>query len=95
MAEKAHVHQYGREKRLGLEAQAEKLVKEELKRLGWREAELEKRRKGDPGKAAIAARLRAETTMTADWIARRLQMGSESYVRKLTGAKGKSANSWD
>ena len=34
--------------------------------------------KGDPAKVALAARLRAETTMTVGWIAERLGMGSRS-----------------
>jgi REP element-mobilizing transposase RayT len=54
---------------------AESLVREELRRRGWTEAELGKRRKTDAGKVKVAARLRAETVMTLDWIAERLQMG--------------------
>jgi len=56
-------------------ARAERLVKEGLLTLGWREAELARRAKGDAGKVALARRLRRETTMTLAWIADRLQMG--------------------
>lgn len=35
---------------------------------------------GDPGKVATARRLRRETTMTLQWIARRMGMGSASMV---------------
>ena len=53
MAEKAQVHHYGVEKRLSLEAQAERIVKAGLKDLRWSEGDLEHRRKGDPGKVAV------------------------------------------
>jgi hypothetical protein len=62
-------------------------VKEETKRLGWQEADLEARRKGDPGKVAVARRLRQETTMILKWIAHRLQMGSWTYVSNLLAPK--------
>jgi hypothetical protein len=40
------------------------MVKADLQKLGWSEAELKRRRKGDPGKPKVALRLRRETTMT-------------------------------
>jgi hypothetical protein len=55
-------------------------VQGELERLGWTEAVLDERRKGDGAKVLLAARLRQETLVTLDWIARRLQMGSVAYV---------------
>ncbi len=70
----------GEEMREAREVVAERIVGEELKRLKWKEAELEKRRKGDAGKVKIARRLRRETTMTLKWIASRLAMGSASMV---------------
>jgi hypothetical protein len=51
-----------------------------MKRLGWNEAELKRRRKGDRGKARMARRLRRETTVSLRWIAERLRMGSVSMV---------------
>jgi hypothetical protein len=58
-------------------------VREELAKLGWTEAELGRRRKGDAGKVRIARRLRRETTMTLAWIAARLQMGVWTHVSNL------------
>ena len=67
------------------------ILSEETKRLGWEDGELAKRRKGDPGKPAMARRLRQESTMSFKWIAEHLQMGSWTYVSNLLG-KGASAN---
>jgi hypothetical protein len=47
------------------EAKAQEIIAEGLKRLGWRKNELSRRRKGDPSKLVIAARLRRETTLDA------------------------------
>jgi hypothetical protein len=70
----------------GLERQetavAERIVGEELQRVGWSEADLANRGKGDAGKAAIARRLRRENTTTLKWIAQRLRMGSASTVTR-------------
>jgi len=54
------------------------------------EAALRTRLKGDPAKVALAARLRAETTMTAGWIAERLEMGSRGYLNHLLYHQRKS-----
>jgi hypothetical protein len=62
---------------------AERVVKEELGRLGWDEIDLEGRRKGHRVKVMLARRLRQETTMSLKWIAQRLQMGSWTYVSNL------------
>lgn len=70
----------GEERRESAAARADGIVREELKRLHWRESELAKRLKGAPEKVVIAQRLRSETTMTLKWIARRLAMGSASMV---------------
>ena len=58
------------------EAKAERIIREELKRLGWKERNLIVRRKSDAGKLAIAGRLRRETTLTIGKIAHRLHLGS-------------------
>jgi hypothetical protein len=47
------------------------------------EADLKTRPKGDSVKVALAARLRAETTMTVGWIAERLAMGTRGYLNHL------------
>jgi REP element-mobilizing transposase RayT len=73
------------------EVKAERIVKEELRRRGWRKAELRKLAKGDKGKVAIAARLRRETTVTLQWVAERLAMGSWSGVANLVAAARKKA----
>ena len=57
-------------------ARAERIVGEELRRLGWSEQDLTCRRKSDPGKLALAARLRRETTLTIKEIASRVGLGT-------------------
>src|ERR1043165_8088404 len=70
------VHHGGEEKRETDEQKARRLVLEELRKRRWTEQDLQKRRKTDPTKVRMAARLRAETVMTLEWIARRLHMGT-------------------
>jgi hypothetical protein len=41
------------------------------------------RRKSDPQKVALARVLRSQTPMSLKWIARRLEMGSWTYVSNL------------
>jgi REP element-mobilizing transposase RayT len=65
------------------QALAELIIAEELKRGRWQKAELKTRPKGDSVKVALAARLRAETTMTVGWIAERLAMGTRGYLNHL------------
>ena len=69
--------------RMGAEALAELIIAEELKRWRWQEADLETRTKGDSVTVVLAARLRAETTMTVEWIAERLAMGTRGYLNHL------------
>ncbi|MEO8426332.1 MAG: transposase [Verrucomicrobiota bacterium] len=76
----AHRHETQQDK-------AERIVREELKRAGWKEKDLPEQRKGDEAKIAVARRLRQETTMTLQWIAKRLEMGSWTYVSNLLNAK--------
>jgi REP element-mobilizing transposase RayT len=58
------------------ENRAERIIAEELEKLGWKEADLAQIRKNAPGKLALAARLRRETTMSLKWIAARIQLGT-------------------
>lgn len=58
-------------------------IREELEALGWNEDDLRRLRKSHAGKVGIAARLRRETTMTLDWIAEQLSMGSAGHVSHL------------
>ena len=71
---------YGAERQESGEEKAEQIVAEELKHRKWEEANLVKRRKGDPEKVKMALRLRRENIMTLKWIAQRLHMGSWTHV---------------
>jgi len=86
MAGQMGANHYGSERRECEEEAARRLVSEELSRLGWAEAELGRRQKGDPEKVKIARRVRTETTMTLKWIAARLQMGTWTNVSNLLAA---------
>jgi REP element-mobilizing transposase RayT len=68
-------HHGGEEKQETDEQKAQRLVREELAKRRWTEQDLKQCRKTDARKVKMAARLRRETVMTLDWIARRLQMG--------------------
>ena len=83
MKEQMGAEHYGAERQETAAEHAEGIVVKELKRRGWKEAELEQRAKGDAGKVAIAKRLRAESAVTVKWIAARLQMGAPGYVNHL------------
>ena len=80
MAERVGESHYGAERQESGEEKAEQIVAEELGRRKWEEANLVKRRKGDPEKVKIALRLRRESIMTLKWIAQRLHMGSWTHV---------------
>jgi hypothetical protein len=76
-------HHYGEQRAETEQERAEGIVREGLKRLGWREDGLETRRRGDREKVKLALRLRAETAVTVKWIAERLRMGTWTYVNHL------------
>ena len=79
--------------------QAERIVQEELRRLGWTESDLHSRRKNAPEKLALAARLRRETTMTLKEIAKRVGLGTSKgansnlhrWMRSEAGNEGGKA----
>src|ERR1035441_6049878 len=71
-------------------AQAERRVVEGLKRMGWSEADLRARRKGEPGKIELAWELRSQTTMPLAWIAERLNMGTRGHLAWLLQHRGQS-----
>ena len=81
---------YGEERTETAEALAERIIAAELKRRRWNEAELKTRPKGDAVKVALAARLRAETTLTVGWIAERLEMGTRGHLNHLLYRRRKS-----
>ena len=70
--------------------QAEQLVIEGLKRMGWSEPDLRARRKGEPRKVDLAWKLRSQTTMPLAWIAERLNMGTRGHLAWLLQQRGKS-----
>jgi putative transposase len=77
-------HHSGALRQESAESKAERIITEELRRLGWAERDLSERRKSDPAKLALAARLRKETTMPLKWIAGRVRLGtSKSANMKL------------
>jgi hypothetical protein len=66
----------GERQRESAQVRAERIMAEELGRLGWTDAQLRERRKSDPAKLDLAVRLRRETTLTVGWIAHRLHLGT-------------------
>jgi hypothetical protein len=83
MSERMGAEHYGEERAETAEALAELIIAEELKRGRWLEADLKTRPKGDSVTVVLAARLRAETTITVGWIAERLAMGARGYLNHL------------
>ena len=65
----------------------ERIVAEELSRLGWAERELAAHAKAAPEKIEIAARLRRETVLSLRWIAARLLAGSPHTLRNALQAR--------
>ncbi len=51
--------------------------------MGWTERTLEEKPKGDAKKVRVAERLRRDTTMTLEWIAERLRMGTKTHLSHL------------
>jgi REP element-mobilizing transposase RayT len=80
---------YGEERRESAVARAEGIVAEALRRAGWEEGRLGSTAKGHPVKVRVARRLRRETTVSHEWIAGRLRMGSRSHASNLVYAKRK------
>jgi hypothetical protein len=93
MADKLGEHHAGELKRESAQTKAERIIREELKLLGWQPGELSQRPKSDPAKLAIAARLRRETTLTLPWIAARLHTATRRASMPSSIAGGKSMNS--
>ncbi len=83
ISERMGAEHYGAERHESAEARAERVLAEELKRARWAEAILAERRKGDLKKIKIAQRLRRETTMTLEWVAQRLKMGTKTHLAHL------------
>jgi len=76
MEDRMGEHHSGGLRQESAESKAQRIIGDELRRLGWKEADLRKRRKNDPDKLALAARLRRETTLPLKWIASRVGLGT-------------------
>ncbi|MHB8519900.1 MAG: transposase [Limisphaerales bacterium] len=63
-------------------AKAERIVAQELARLGWKEEDLVRQRKNAPEKLAIAARLRKETILPIKSIAARVGLGTSKGANR-------------
>lgn len=80
MVERIGVKNYGDIRRETREVKAERIVEEELARIGWEAGDLKTSKKGAVEKVRIAGRLRSETTVTLAWICQKLCMGSVHYL---------------
>ncbi len=89
MSDRRGAEHYGAEIRESTLEKAERRTSQELRKLGWDEEELERRRKGDPQKIKIALCLRQETTMTLAWVASRLKMGTKTHLAHLLYWQGR------
>ena len=76
MEDKLGDHHSGEQRRETAQAKAERIIAEEINRLGWDESHLAGVLKTHPEKLAIAARLRRETTLPIKEIARRVHLGT-------------------
>jgi putative transposase len=80
------LHHGGEERRESMEGKAERLLEEELQRHRLTREELNRRKNGDKKNVKTALRLRKETTMSWQWIAKRLVMGSGAYAANCVRA---------
>ena len=76
MEERLGEHHSGELRHQTAEAKAKRILAEEVRRLGWKDGELTRRSKGDPGKLELAARLRRETTLSLKNIAALVHLGT-------------------
>jgi hypothetical protein len=63
------------------QSRAARIVRDELKKLGWTKMELKRRRKGDPAKVELTRLLRQRTAVSLKWIAENLEMGTWAHVQ--------------
>ena len=89
MAEQRSACHSGEELMESAEARAQRLIEQALRKKGWSVEELKARRKGDVFKVRLAAQLRAQTTVTAAWIAEHLHMGTRGHLTHLLYHQGK------
>ena len=89
IAEQRGVHHYGEELVASAEARAQRLIAEALRQKGWTVEDLKARRKGDAFKVRLAAKVRAQTPVTAAWIAKHLHMGTRGHLTHLLYRHGR------
>jgi putative transposase len=77
--------------RAGQELTGRQIIAEELAKQGRAGADLARTRKTDPGKVAIAQRLRRETTLSLRWVAAELRAGSVNTLRNALAAVSSAA----
>jgi putative transposase len=75
------------------QAKAERIISEELRRRDWKEPDLVMRRKNDPDKLEIAARLRRETTLPVKAIAARIHLGTSKNANAILHKHMRSSSS--
>lgn len=83
VSERLGAEHYGQERAESELAKAERIIAEEARHRKGASEDWQARPKGAAEKVALAARLRAETTMTLGWIAERLGMGTRGYLSQL------------
>ena len=91
IAEQRGASHYGEELVESAEAQGQRLIAEALRKRGWTVDDLKERRKGDAFKVRLATKVRAETTVTAAWIAEHLHMGTRGHLTHLLYRHARSA----
>jgi putative transposase len=86
-------HHFGKLRLETAQAKSERIIAEEMERLGWKQADLLSRRKHDPGKIQLAVRLRKETTLSVRQIAERLHLGTpkSASFRLLTTMRNENS----
>ena len=85
----ASSQRYGDELRESAEAKAQRLIVRELSRQGWKESDLEVQPKGYQVKVRLAALLRRESTVSVEWIALKLRMGTRGHLTHLLYWQGR------
>ena len=65
------------------EQKGNRVIAEELARLGWQESDLASPRQAHPDKLAIALRLRNETTLSIKWIVAQVRIGSSKGAKSV------------
>ena len=65
------------------EQKGNRVIAEELARLGWQQYNLASRRQAHLDKLAIALRLRNETTLSIKWIVARVRIGSSKGANSV------------